>query len=248
MFSSFAYFYNLIIYIPLYNGLIGLINIFPWMDVGVAIIAFTIIIRLVLFPLSKKSIKTQIRMREIQPEIAAVQKRYTDKQEQMLKTMELYKKHNIRPLAGTLILFIQLPILIGLYYVFARSGLPVVNAAILYPFVHLPSINMNFLGILDISKTSIFMAVVAAASQYVQLRYSLASQPQAAMTNGADNPTAAMSKQMRYIMPVMIFILAFRFPAAISLYWTIGNLFMLGQELFVRFHHEKGKRKVIGLA
>jgi len=246
MFSSFAYFYNLIIYIPLYNGLIGLINIFPWMDAGVAIIAFTIIIRLILFPLSKKSIKTQIRMREIQPEIAALQKKFPNKQEQMVKTMELYKKHNVRPLAGTLILFIQLPILIGLYYVFARSGLPVVNAAILYSFVHVPTINMNFLGILDISKISIIMAAIAALSQYIQLRYSLASQ--ASASGGADNPAAAMTKQMRYIMPVMIFILAFRFPAAISLYWAIGNLFMLGQELFVRFHHERGKKKVIGLA
>ena len=244
MFSGIAYLYNLIIYIPLYNGLIGLIDIFPWMDAGVAIIAFTIIIRLILFPLSKKSIKTQIRMREIQPEIAAVQKKYTNKQEQMLKTMELYKKHNIKPLGGTLVLFIQLPILIGLYYVFARSGLPVVNTSILYSFVHSPSINMNFLGLLDISKISITMAAIAAVSQYLQLRFSLASQP---ATSGANNPAAAMSKQMRYIMPVMIFIIAFRFPAAISIYWIIGNLFMLGQELFVRFHHERGKRKVIGL-
>ena len=244
MFSSIAYLYNLIIYIPLYNGLIGLINIFPWMDAGVAIIIFTIIIRLILFPLSRKSIKTQIRMREIQPEIAAVQKKYTNKQEQMLKTMELYKKHNIKPLGGTLVLFIQLPILIGLYYVFARSGLPVIDTAILYPFVHSPSINMNFLGILDISKTSITMAAIAAISQYLQLRFSLASQP---TTGGTNNPAAAMSKQMRYIMPVMIFVIAFRFPAAISIYWIIGNLFMLGQELFVRFHHERGKRKVIGL-
>jgi YidC/Oxa1 family membrane protein insertase len=245
MFSGISYLYNLIIYIPLYNGLIGLINIFPWMDVGVAIIVFTIIIRLILFPLSRKSIKTQIKMREIQPEISAVQKKYTNKQEQMLKTMELYKKHNIKPLGGTLVLFIQLPILIGLYYVFARSGLPVVNTSILYSFVHVPNINMNFIGLLDISKISITMAAIAALSQYLQLRFSLASQP---TTGGANNPAAAMSKQMRYIMPVMIFVIAFRFPAAISLYWTIGNLFMLGQELFVRFHHEKGKRKAIGLA
>ncbi|MDR3558170.1 MAG: YidC/Oxa1 family membrane protein insertase, partial [Candidatus Pacebacteria bacterium] len=138
-------------------------------------------------------------------------------------------------------------ILLGLYYVFARSGLPVVNSSILYSFVHVPTINMDFLGILDISKTSISMAVVAAVSQYLQLRFSLASQPQPSIA-GTDNPAAAMSKQMRYIMPVMIFILAFRFPAAISLYWAIGNIFMLSQELFVRFHHERGKRKAIGLA
>ena len=183
-------------------------------------------------------------MREIQPEIAAVQKKYPNKQEQMLKTMELYKKHGIKPLGGTLVLFIQLPILIGLYYVFARSGLPVVNTSILYSFVHTPTINMNFLGLLDISKISITMAAIAAISQYLQLRFSLASQP---AVGGATNPAAAMTKQMRYLMPVMIFILAFRFPAAISLYWATGNLFMLGQELFVRFHHERGKRKVIGL-
>ena len=163
----------------------------------------------------------------------------------MLKTMELYKKHNIKPLGGTLVLFIQLPILIGLHYVFARSGLPVIDTAILYPFVHSPSINMNFIGILDISKMSITMAAIAAVSQYLQLRFSLASQPSTG--GGANNPAAAMSKQMRYIMPVMIFVIAFRFPVAISIYWIIGNLFMLGQELFVRFHHERGKRKVIGL-
>jgi YidC/Oxa1 family membrane protein insertase len=245
MFASLVYLYNLIIYIPLYNGLISLIAIFPWIDAGVAIIVFTILVRMVLFPFSRQSIKTQIRMREIQPEIAALQKKYTNKQEQTLKTMELYKQKGIRPLAGVLILFIQLPILLGLYYVFAKSGLPVVNTSILYSFVHVPTINMNFIGLLDISKTSIIMAAIAAISQYIQLRFSLASQVSA---TGPDNPAAAMSKQMRYIMPAMIFVLAFRFPAAISLYWAVGNLFMLGQELFVRFHHERGKRKVIGLS
>jgi YidC/Oxa1 family membrane protein insertase len=245
MFASIAYLYNLIIYIPLYNGLIALIVLFPWIDAGVAIILFTIIIRLILFPFSRQSIKTQIKMREIQPEIAALQKKYTNKQEQTLKTMELYKQKGIRPLAGMLILFIQLPILLGLYYVFARSGLPVVNTSILYSFVHIPMINMIFIGLLDISKTSIIMAAIAAISQYIQLRFSLASQ---VSSTGPDNPATAMSRQMRYIMPVMIFVLAFRFPAAISLYWAVGNLFMLGQELFVRFHHERGKKKIIGLS
>jgi YidC/Oxa1 family membrane protein insertase len=243
MFAAIAHAYEAVIYIPLYNGLIGLIDLFPWMDVGLAIIVFTAIIRLILFPIARKSITTQIRMREIQPEIAALQRKYPNRQEQTLKTMELYRQKGIRPLAGTLLLFIQLPILLALYYVFARSGLPAVDAAILYSFVHAPTIDTYFLG-LDMSKTSIVMALIAAASQYLQLRFSLASSQAASDPN---NPAAAMSKQMRYIMPAMIFILAFRFPAAIALYWTVGNLFMLGQELFVRFHHEKGKKKVIGL-
>ncbi len=62
------------------------------------------------------------------------------------------------------------------------------------------------------------MAAIAAISQYLQLRFSLASQP---AVGGATNPAAAMTKQMRYLMPVMIFILAFRFPAAIST--ILGN-------------------------
>ena len=244
MFAAIAHAYNLFIYIPLYNGLIGIINLFPWMDVGLAIILMTIIVRLVLFPLSRKSIKTQIRMREIQPEVSALQKKFTNKQEQTVKLMALYKEKGIRPLAGTLLLFIQFPILIGLYYVFARSGLPIVDTAILYPFIHSPAINMSFLGMFDISKASVVMAFVAALTQYFQLRFSLASQ---ATPGGANNPAASMAKQMQYFMPAMIFIMAFRFPAAISLYWAVGNLFMLGQELFVRFHHEKGKQKAIGL-
>jgi YidC/Oxa1 family membrane protein insertase len=245
MFSSIGYLYTLVIYTPLYNGLIGLIDLFPWMDAGVAIIVFTIIVRLILFPLSRKSIKTQIRMRELQPEISALQKKYPNKQEQTLKTMELYRERGVRPLAGTLVLFIQLPILIAIYSIFARSGLPVVNTAILYSYVHMPTINMHFLGLIDISKTSVVMALIAGISQYLQLRFSLAAKASAQNT---DNPAAAMTKQMQYIMPALIFILALRFPAAISLYWTVGNLFMLGQELFVRFHHEKGKQKVIGLS
>lgn len=240
----FSHLYSVIIYDPLYNGLIYLMDVFPWMDAGIAIIVFTVIVRLVLFPLSRQSIKTQIMMRELQPEIAAIQKKYANKQEQTVKTMELYRERKVHPFAGTLLLIVQLPILIAIYSIFARSGLPQVNAAILYPFVHVPAVNIYFLGFLNIASSSVVMAFIAAVTQYLQLRFSLASQ---APASGGNDVAASMSRNMRYFMPAMIFILALRFPVAISLYWAVGNLFMLGQELFVRFHHEKGKEKAVAL-
>lgn len=245
MFASIAHLYNLAIYIPLYNGLIGLMDLFPWMDAGVAIIVFTIIIRLILFPLARRTVKTQIRMREIQPEILEVQKKIKDKQEQFLKTNEIYKKHNIHPFSSTLLIsIIQLPILIALNTIF-RYGLTVVNSSILYSFIHIPNVNIYFLDIIDITKPNIFIAVLVLVTQFLQMRFSLASQ--ASSTPNSNPSMQASQKQMQYFLPVMIFSFAVFFPAALSIYWAIGNLFMLGQELFVRFHHEKGKQKAIGL-
>ena len=109
------------IFLPLYNGLIGIMDILPGVDVGVAVIIFTIIIRLILFPLSKSSVLTQVRMKEVEPEANKIRAEYaTDKQTQALKIMELYKTRKVRPFSGVLLMFIQLPILIALISVFYK--------------------------------------------------------------------------------------------------------------------------------
>ena len=129
----FGYLYNTVIFYPLYNGLIFLFNSFHWMDAGVAVILFTLIIRLVLFPLSRKMVVTQIKMREIQPQLDQIKIDYKDdKQAQGVKTLEAYKKNGVNPFSGLFLTFIQLPIMYALNSVFIRSGLPVVNTAILY--------------------------------------------------------------------------------------------------------------------
>lgn len=241
--------YHDFIFVPLYNGLIYLIDLFPWMDAGIAVIVFTIIVKLILFPISKKAIKTQIGMKELEPELARLRTTYKDdKQAQALKTMELYKEKGVNPFSSFFLLFIQLPILYALYSVFMGSGLPVVNVSYLYSFVGVPEISMHFLGLFDIAKPSVVFALLAAASQYFQLHYSLAS---AGATNSSknknspatksDNPTDAaaemaqnMTKQMKYIFPVMVFFISFNLSAVISVYWIVSNLFTLGQELYVR--------------
>lgn len=241
--------YHSLIFNPLYNGLVGLLAVFPWMDAGIAVIIFTIIIKLILFPLSKKAIVTQVRMKELQPDLNKIKELYKDnKQEQGLKTMALYKDKGMNPFSSFFLLFIQLPILYALYAVFIRSGLPVINTTLLYSFISVPTVNMHFLGLLDISKASVLMSLIAAAAQFLQLHYSIASAP----TNPTDKknnavPAAAdiaqnMTKQMKYIFPVMIFFISYKISAVIALYWTVSSLFTLGQELYVRHKLSKLSR------
>jgi YidC/Oxa1 family membrane protein insertase len=93
--------FNTVLYIPLYNAFIGFIDVFPWMDAGIVVILFTLLIKLILFPLSQKSVRSQIEMKKIQPEIDEIKLKYKDnKQEQALKTMALYKEKGVNPFSG----------------------------------------------------------------------------------------------------------------------------------------------------
>lgn len=239
----FSTLYHALVYNPLYNGLMYLMDVFPWMDAGVAVIIFTIIVRLILFPLSKKAIVTQVRMKELEPELNSLrQSMKEDRQGLALKTMALYKEKKVSPFSSFLVLIIQLPIIIALYSIFLRSGLPVVNSSLLYSFVHIPLVNMNFLGLLDISKSSIFLAIVAAVAQFFQLHFSLAvMKPAAGSTSGNSQMDMAqsMTKNMKYFFPVMVFFISYKIAAVVALYWTVTSIFTLGQELVVRRHLKK---------
>lgn len=250
----FGYLYNLIIFWPLYNGLIGLISLAPHIiDAGVAVILFTIIVRLILFPLSRKAIITQIKMREIQPELDKIRVDYKDdKQMQGTKTLEVYRKNGVNPFSSVLLMLIQFPIMYALYSVFIRTGLPVVNTTILYHFIAVPVINMHFLGLFDITKSSVILSLGAAVAQYLQLEFSLQQMKKTApVKTGKDGQASAdmaqnMTKQMKYIFPIIIFIVSYRLSGVLSLYWIATNLFTLGQEFYVRRRIAKsGERKVL---
>ncbi len=234
MFSSL---YHTFIFNPLYNGLIALMDIFPWMDAGIAVIIFTIIVRLILFPLSKKAIVTQVRMKEIQPEIDKLRETEKDRQVQAAKMMQIYKDKKVSPFSSFLVLLIQLPIIYALYSIFIRSGLPQVNTELLYSFVNVPTPNMHFLNLIDISQKSILLAVLAAIAQFLQLHFSLASM---APAPGSKNPQMDMahnmSKSMKYVFPVIVFLISYNISAVVALYWTVSSLFTLAQELVVRKH------------
>ena len=236
--------FNILIYNPFYNGFIFLLKVLPGGDAGIAVILLTFFVKLALFPTSVKSIKTQIKMRNIEPRIADIKEKYkNDKTQQAMLIMNLYKQEEINPFASFLMLFIQIPVIFGLYFVFIRGGLPNIHTEILYSFNTPPLfVNMLFLGILDISQKSIILALLAGITQFFQAR--LLSPPKPVQQSGTtpsikDDLARSMSLQMKYVFPVIITVIASRFPAAVGLYWTASNVFAIGQELYVRKNVKK---------
>jgi YidC/Oxa1 family membrane protein insertase len=239
--------FNAVLYKPLYNLFIGFIGSFPWIDAGIVVILFTLLIKLVLFPLSQKSVRSQIEMKKIQPEIDEIKLKYKDnKQEQALKTMALYKEKKINPFSGIFLTLIQLPILIALYMVFYKGGLTNINTEILYSFVRVPDqINKFFLGLFDITQKNTILAVVVALGQYLQIKFTM---PSIKKVEGAKKDSSfqgelakSMNMQMKYVMPVFMFFVARSFASLVSLYLITSSIFAIGQELYMRKKLNKDK-------
>lgn len=230
-------FFGTLITTPLYNGIVFLASIVPGLDLGIIVILFTVLVRLVLFPLAHKSIKTQIALKNIQGDIDVIKKEYAkNSQEQARKIMELYKAKGVNPFGSFLFLFIQIPIIFGLYFVFLRGGLPVINLDFVYSFVHPPKeLGHVFLGLIDITQKSIVLALLAGVTQFFQARMMNTSLPQSKEQKsfGADF-AKGLKFQVNYIFPIIIMFIAYSLPASMSLYWITTNLFSIGQEWYVK--------------
>jgi YidC/Oxa1 family membrane protein insertase len=131
--------YNALVYNPLYNVLVFLISAFPALNVGWVIIIFTVFVKLLLFPLSRATIKNQIKMKKLEPKMAELRTKFKGNQQQLsVEMMNLYKTEKTNPFAGIFLVLIQLPILFALYRVFWAGGLPVIHTDLLYSFVTAP--------------------------------------------------------------------------------------------------------------
>lgn len=229
--------FNLILFNPLYNGLIFLVDIVPFGDVGLAVILLTIIVKLILFPLSMKAVRSQLVMRKLAPKLEEIKKKYKDdRQKQAQEMMGVYKEHNLNPISPILVILIQLPVIFALYWLFFRGGLPEVNMDIIYGFVSAPEmVNMQFLGLIDMAGRSMILAALAGITQYFQIKLSMPEIKE--RKNNAsmkDDLARSFQLQMRYGMPVIVTIVAFIISSAVALYWLTSNLFTIGQELYVR--------------
>src|SRR3989338_2273117 len=123
------------LYRPLFNLLVFLYNTVSFSDVGLAIIILTVIIRLILWPLSQKAIRSQKSLQDLQPRIKEIQAKHKDnKALQSQELMALYKENKVNPLSGCLPIIVQFPILIALYRVFLK-GFDTATLALLYPFI-----------------------------------------------------------------------------------------------------------------
>ena len=226
----FSFLYNELLWRPLFNGLIFFYTTLPVADLGVAIIALTVIIRAVLAPVLWKAQKAQKELQFIQPEIKKIQGQFkNDKEGQGKALMELYARHKVNPFSGCLLMLIQFPILIALLNVFQNFDAS--RLSYLYSFIHHPGIihTMSF-GFLDLAKGNIPLGVVAAVTQYFQTKMTMVIQPDAPEHGFA----RSFQTQTLYIFPVLILVWSFKFPSALTLYWTIMNVFGIVQEIIMR--------------
>lgn len=217
------------IYEPLYNGLIFIAQQLTAQDVGLAVVVLTIGIRLCLFPLSKKSLVGQYKMRALEPKIQAIKAKGLPKELEAKETFALYKQEKMNPFAGCLYLLIQLPILFALIYVF-QGG--VYQPSHLYAGLSTDGLKETLLGLLSITKPSLVLAILAGITQGIQAF--LMPKPKGTGNDFQTQFTKSMSTQMRYVLPLVIIFAATKFPAAVSLYWVVTNLFSIFQELYIR--------------
>ncbi len=232
--------WNTIIYEPLYNAFVFVLTNTPNHNIAVAIIIFTILVKIVLFPLYQKNIKSQMAMKLLEPELKEIQAKYKDDRTELgRKTMELYKTNKINPLTAILLLLIQLPILIALYFVFSRglSG----GTEHLYSFIKFPEqINTVMFGFIESTKPFIPLGILAGVTQALQARVSFPKLPPKEETTEKkeisfqDEFAKSMRVQVLYVLPVFITVISLGFPSAITLYWVVANIFGTLQEIYVK--------------
>ncbi|MBU2539713.1 YidC/Oxa1 family membrane protein insertase [Patescibacteria group bacterium] len=235
--------FYLVLYQPLFNFLVLLYEYLPGHDFGLAIIVLTLIIRLLLYPSSAKSIKTQKALNEIQPKLQEIQKKYKDdKEKQVKETLDLYKKEKINPFGGILSALIQLPILIALYQVL-RKGFDPAELSVLYNFVSSPGhINAMFIGFIDLSKPNLVLAILAGVAQFIQTKITL---PITKKTNDKTQDFAKiMQKQMVYFFPFLTVIILMGLPSALGLYWMVGSVFLIIEQ-YLLFNKTKTNKTPI---
>ncbi|OGY49985.1 MAG: hypothetical protein A3B89_01185 [Candidatus Buchananbacteria bacterium RIFCSPHIGHO2_02_FULL_40_13] len=213
--------FNIILYQPILNFLVLTYNFIPGHDIGLAIILMTVVIKLILYPFSLKSIKSQKALQDLQPKIEALKIQYKNQKEKLAQAMMiLYKNEKVSPFSSCLPLLIQLPFLIAVYQVFAK-GLTNGSLGALYPFITNPdSLNPIAFGFLDLSKPQIVLAVLAGLAQFWQVKMLSTKKPVIKSVDSRDESMMTiMNKQMMFIMPIMTVVIGAGLPGGLVLYW-----------------------------
>mgnify|MGYP001259549829 CR=1 FL=1 len=239
--------FNELLYRPLFNSMVFFYNTIPGANIGLAVILTTLVVRILMIPLYRASIKSQREMTIIQPIVKELQTKYKDDRQKLSEEMlKAYKEHNVNPFAGILLLFVQIPVLIAIYQVSLNIFKPETYPA-LYSFITLPeNFDPNFFGLLNVADArNIILALIVGISQYYQIKLIMKRNQPAKpkdtkksknkKSKQPEEPDFAttLNKQMLFLMPILVTIFAYSFPAAMSLYWITTTLFTIGQEFIL---------------
>lgn len=233
--------FKIALFEPLFNLLIFFYSTVAFQDMGLAIILLTIFIKIILYPLSLKALRSQQAMLGLNPKIAELKEKYASKKEELAKALvALYREEKVNPFSSILLIIFQIPFLIAVYMVFT-SGLGNADLGLLYSFVQKPEhLNLDFLGIFNLKNKSIYFALAAAFTQFWQAKMFSVARPAAGGQGSKDEElTAIMNKQMIYFAPALTVIIGARLPSGLSLYWAVSNLLTIVQQ-YLLF---RGKQK-----
>jgi YidC/Oxa1 family membrane protein insertase len=235
-----AWLWQTIFYQPLLNLLVWIYNLVGG-DMGSAIIVLTVLIKLLLYPLSQQSLKSQRALQRLQPQVEELKKRWQGQKDKLAQElMQLYQRERVSPLSSCLPILIQLPFLIALFKVF-RSGLNSGSLDLLYSFVANPGhLNDTLFGLWHLAERSIPLAVITGLAQYWQTKTLITAKPPVAVPGSQDeNIAAIMNKQMKYMLPAMTVIFGFTLPGGLMLYWFVNTLLTIGQQYLTFRQHDE---------
>lgn len=214
---------------------------------GFSIIALTVLIRLIIYPLTQSQIRSMQQMQELKPHLDKIKEKHKDdRRRQQTETMRLYKERGINPATGCLTMLIQIPIFIALYSVFLRvvggdaeAIVREINKVLYSSWLHLDKVwDPNFLGIslaaspINSWRLAPILLVVPFLTALLQFIQSKMMSPTAAKSqpNQKDDFQKAMQTQMLYFLPLMIGFFSFSFPVGLSLYWNTFTIFGIIQQ------------------
>jgi YidC/Oxa1 family membrane protein insertase len=225
--------WNLIIANPVLNVLIALSHILGG-SFGLAIIALTIIVRLITWPLTKRQLNSTKALQEMQPKIQELQKKYGKNQQKLQQEMmKLYKEAGVNPLGCLWPMLVQFPIWIALYQAIMRAlattpenlldlagrlySWDMVNQAI--------PLNSHFLWLDLGSRGDIVLAIIVGGTMWVQQKMTQAP--------SLDPRQESTSRMMLLIMPIMFGLMSLSFPAGLGLYWAVSSIVGIIAQYFV---------------
>lgn len=232
-------------YQPLFNLLFGFVAILPGENLGLAIIALTILVRLLLLPSSAAATKSQRELMALQPKIDEIRSTYKDQPEEMnQRLVAVYQEHKVNPFGSCLPLLIQLPVLLVLYRVFL-SGVHADHLNLLYSFVPAPTaIDTTLFGV-DLQHPNLYFGLVAGGLQFIQtwqlMQRQQQKQDQRKLPRDEKPPLKAdaaksaetLTSRMTYAMPLLTVFIALSLPSALAIYWSVTTVFGILQQWYL---------------
>lgn len=229
---------------------------------GFAIVLLTASLRLALYPLNLNQLRSAQQMQKLKPQIDALAKKFKkDKKRLQQEQLKLYQKHGVNPAAGCFPMLLQFPVLIGLYRVLIqvlgngnlKELAAQINEVVYFPFLQIASLDVDFFGInLGVSPAEwqskgvwlLLVPLVTAGLSYYQTRMmqpaEVGKKKKAKKEKGGEEDFAsAMQSQMKYLFPLMIGWISYRFPFGLALYWNTFTVFGIIQQMHVQ--KERGR-------